>query len=334
SSQNETSFLNSELDNAFNNFKNYLLRDLLYENRIVTLPYRKNKVELKIVNQIFPEVKPGKFYITAFNKDNTGNYYATGFIKQRTPGVSAFVLKTTKLDNIEWLKIYPIGKTSNDFGSFIQATENGCEMLVTSIKGTEIKNHIFRMGKDGKQISKKEVKTGLIPRYFNYDEINENYLIAFKGLNLDEFEDLSDNLIINEYNGTTLTEKWATILNLKGNLVDIIKMNESFFVFTNFTKFASGSNIISSKAGVQSNETNSLLFILNNLGKVQKTVPYISKSSFFIARALKINSNSINLVGFNQPLMSIKTATKEQFYKPVYLLVNTSGEIYYDNRKN
>lgn len=333
-SQNELAFLNSELDYAFNNLKNYLLKDMLYENRIVTLPYRKNNVELKIVNQLFPEAKPGKFHITAYSKDNSGNYYASGFIKQRSPGVSAFVLKTTKLDKIEWLKIYPIGKTSNDFGSFIQATENGCELLVTSIRGTEIKNYVFRMREDGKQVSRKEVKTGLIPRYFNFDEINENYLIAFKGLNVDEFENLSDNLIINEYNGTTLTEKWSTVLNLKGNLVNIIKMNESFFVFTNFTKFASGSNVISSKAGVQKNETNSLLFILNNLGKVQKTVPYESESAFFIARVLKINSNTINLVGFKQPLISTRTATKENFAKPVYLLVNTNGDIYYDNRKN
>ncbi|MEN8119018.1 MAG: hypothetical protein ABFS35_01665 [Bacteroidota bacterium] len=332
--QTESAFLNSELDSAFYNFRNYLLRDMLHENKIVTLPYRKNNIELKIVNQLFTEAKPGKFHITAYSKDNSGNYYATGFIKQRNPGVSAFVLKTTKLDNIEWLKVYPIGKTSNDFGSFIQATENGCELLVTSIRGPEIKNHVFRMGLDGKQASKKEVKTGLIPRYFNYDEINENYLIAFKGLNVNEFENLSDNLIINEYDGTTLTVKWSTVLNLKGSLVNIIKMNESFFVFTNFTKFASGSNIISSKAGVQNTETNSLLFILNNFGEVQKTVPYLSESSFFIAKAIKINSNTINMVGFNQPLISTRTAVKEDFAKPVYLLVNTNGEIYYDNRKN
>lgn len=332
--QNESVVLKSELGQAFNNFKDYLLRDMLYENRIVTLPYKKNNIELKIVNRPFAKAKPGNFYITAYSKDNSGNYYASGFIKQRNPGVSAFVLKTTKLDNIEWLKIYPIGKVSNDYGSYIQATENGCELLVTSVKGTEIKNHVFRMGKSGKQISKKEVKKGLIPRYFNYDEINENYVIAFKGIKTDEFESLSDNLIINEYNGNTLTQKWSTILNLKGSLVNIIKMNESLFVFTNFTKFTQDSIVISSKAGVQQNETNSLLLVLDNLGKIQKTVPYEAKSAFFIAKALKINSNTLNLLGFKQPLFSTRTAVKEDFAKPLYLLVNTDGKIYYDNREN
>jgi len=333
-SQNESDFLKSELDQAFNNFKSFLLREMLYDNRIVTLPYKRNSIELKIVNQDFKKAKSGDFYITSYNKDNNGNYYASGFIKQRNPGVSAFVLKTNRLYDIDWLKIYPIGKTSDDFGSYIQSNENGCELLVTSVKGAEIKNHIFSMGKDGKQIRKKELKAGLIPCYFNYDEINENYLVAFKGIKVDEFENLSDNLVINEYIGSSLTEKWSTVLNLKGNLVNIIKMNESFFVFTNFTKFAQGSNIISSKAGVQKNETNSMLFVLDNIGKIQKTVPYTSKSAFFIARALKINSNSINLVGFKQPLINTRTAAKEDFAEPMYLLVNTDGQIYYDNRKD
>ncbi len=333
-SKNELVVLQSELNKAFDNFKVFLIKNLLYDSRVVTLPYKKSNIDLKIVNQSFAEAKLGEYYITNFSKDNAGNYYASGFIKQKNPGVSAFVLKTYKLRAIDWLKIYPVGKESDDYGSYIQAKDNGCELLVTSVKGTEIKNNIFSLGKDGKKISKKEVKVGLIPRYFNFDEINQNYLIAFKGMKVDEFESLSDNLLINKYDKATLKEKWSTVLNLKGNLVNIIKMNQALFVFTNFTKFAQGSKIISGKAGVQKNETNSLLFVLNNLGKIEKTVPYLSKSPFFLANALKINSNTINLVGFEQALVSKRTVVKEDFSKLLYLLVNTNGDIYYDNRKN
>lgn len=333
-SQSEVVFLNKELDKAFGNFKNYLLRELLFQNPIITLPYRKSNIELKIVNQLFAEAESGKYYITSFSKDNSGNYYAAGYIKQRNPGVSAFVLKTSKLDRIEWLKIYPIRKTSDDYGAYIQATETGCELLVTSIKNTEIQNHIIRIDNTGKQIIKKGIDIGLVPRYFNYDEINQDYLIAFKGMAVDDFDCLSDNLVINSYNGSSFTENWSSILNIKGNLVNIIKMNESLFVFTNFTKFAAGSKIISSKAGVQNNETNSLLFVLNNSGQTEQTVPYSSELPFFIAKALKINSNTINLFGFNQVLISTRTAKKEDFAKPIFLLVNAKGDIYFDNRKN
>ena len=334
--KNELVLHQSVLDGAFSNFKESLIRKLLYESRIVTLPYKKSNIDLRIVGQSFTEAELGEYYITAYSKDNFGNIYASGFIKQRNPGVSAFVLKTNKTRDIDWLKLYPVGKMSHDYGSFIQAKDNGCELLITSIKGTEIKNYVFSLGKDGKLNSKREVKaTGLIPRYFNYNEINETYMIAFKGQEIDKFESLNDNLIISEYEGTsTLVEKWSTVLNLKGNLVNILKMNQSLFVFTNFTKFAQGSKIISSKAGVQNSETNSLLFVLNNLGKVEKTVPYFSESAFFLADALKINSNTINLIGFRQPLMSTQSASREEFTKLLYLSVNTTGEIYYDNRKN
>jgi len=333
-SQNESVFLKSEIDKALVNFKSYLLRDILYKNSIITLPYRKSSIELKLAKQQFAEATAGKYYITSYSKDNKGNYYAAGYIKQRNPGVSAFALKTNKLDKIEWLKLYPIGKSSNDYGSFIQATETGCELLISSIKGAEIKNHIIRLDNTGKQIIKKKLNISLVPRYFNYDEINQNYLVAFKGMKVDEFECLSDNLVINNYKGSNFAENWSNILNVKGNLVNIIKMNESLFVFTNFTKFAAGSKIISSKAGVQNNETNSLLFVLNNTGKTEKTVTYPSESPFFIAKALKVNSNTINLFGFNQALLRIHTAKKENFAQPIYLLVNAKGDIYFDNRKN
>ncbi len=276
----------------------------------------------------------GNFYITALSKSNKGDYYASGFIKQRNPGVSAFVLKTTKLDKIEWLKILPVGKFSDDYSPFIQATENGCELIITSIKNTEIKNHLFRMRKDGKQTKKKKIETGLVPQYFNYDEINESYIIAFKGIKADEFENLSDDLIINKYSGAELSKKWSTVLNLKGSLVNIIKMNESLFVFTNYTKFAQGSTIISSKAGVLQNETNSLILVLDNFGKIQKTVPIEAKSAFFIAKAIKINSNTLNLLGFKQALFSTRTAKEKDFAKPLYLSVDTNGEVYFDNWKN
>lgn len=329
--QNEAVFLNNTVEQSINNYKTFVLRNLLHSYSIVNLPYRNTVVHLKIENKAFDEAKAGEFIITAANKDNSGNYYAAGYIKQKNPGVSAFVLKTNKLESIEWLKIYPVGKTSNDYGSFVQATENGCELLITSIKDNQIKNRIFRLDQSGKLLTKKDISVNLIPRYFNYDEINQNYLIAFKGMSIDDFESLSDNLVINKYNGSDFSQEWTSVLNVKGNLVNILKMKQSYFVFSNFTKYAAGSKIISGKAGVEKEQTNSILIVLDESGQVQKTVPYESTSPYFIAKAYKLNSNTINLFGFKQPLMSIRLAKPENFLKPIYLLINADGAIYYDN---
>lgn len=331
--QNEKNFLDNVLQNALGSFKTFVLRDLLHTHSIVDLPYRNTTIRLKIEYKKFDEAQENEYVITAANKDNQGNYYASGYIKQRNPGVSAFVLKTNKLQSIEWLKIYPVSSSSDDYGSFIQATENGCKVLITSIKDDLIKNRIFSLDKTGKLESKKEISVALIPRYFNYDEINENYLIAFKGMSIDPFESLSDNLVINKYKGSDLSEEWTNLLNVKGNLVDIVKMNQSYYVFANFTKYAAGSKIISGKAGVEKEQTNAILFVLNQSGEIEQTIPYYNENPYFIAKAFKISSNTINLFGFQQPLISIRVAQKSSFQQPVYLLINTKGEIYYDNRK-
>ena len=331
--QNEKNFLDNVLQNALGSFKTFILRDLLHIYSIVDLPYKNTTIRLKIENKNFDQAKENEYIITAADKDNQGNYYAAGYIKQRNPGVSAFVLKTNKLQSIEWLKIYPVSPSSDDYGSFIQTTENGCKVLITSVKDDQIKNRIFSLDKSGKLSGKKEISVALIPRYFNYDEINENYLIAFKGMTIDPFESLSDNLVINKYNGNNLSEEWTSVLNIKGNLVDIVKMNQSYYVFANFTKYAAGSKIISGKAGVEKEQTNAILFVLNQTGEIDQTVPYYNEKPYFIVKAFKISSNTINLFGFQQPLISVRAARKSSFQQPVYLLINTKGEIYYDNRK-
>ncbi len=328
--QNESTFLNNTVEQSINNYKIFILRDLLHIHSAVDLPYRNTVIRLKIENKAFDEAVAGEFIITTANKDNSGNYYAAGYIKQKNPGVSAFILKTNKLENIEWLKIYPVSASSDDYGSFVQATETGCELLVTSIKGSQIKNRIFRLDQTGKLLSKKDISVALIPRYFNFDEINQNYLIAFKGTTIDDFESLSDNLVITRYN-SDFSEDWTSLLNIKGNLVNILKMNRSYFIITNFSKYAAGSKILSSKAGLEKEQTNALLFVLDESGQIEKTIPYESSNAYFIAKAYKLNSNTINLFGFKQPLLSIRTAKKDSFLKPLYLLIHSDGKIYYDN---
>lgn len=329
--QNEATFLNTTVEQSINNYKIFVLRDLLHSHSIVDLPYHNKVIHLKIENKDFNEAKAGEYVITALNKDNSGNYYAAGYMKQKNPGVSAFVLKTNKLNNIEWLKLYPVSKSADDYGSFVQATETGCELLITSIKDNQIKNYIYRLDQSGKLSSKKDISVALIPRYFNYDEINQNYLIAFKGMSIDNFESLSDNLVINRYKGNDFSQEWTSVLNVKGSLVNILKMNQSYFVFSNFTKFAAGSKIISSKAGVEEAQTNALLTVLNENGQLEKSLPYESTNPYFITNAFKLNSNTINLFGFKQPLMSICSAKPENFLKPLYLLIDANGTIYFDN---
>ena len=95
--ERESIELNLELNKAYDSFKKFLIKKLLYQNRIVTLPYKKSSIDLEIVGQAFTDANLGEYYVTSISKDNAGNYYASGYIKQRNPGVSAFVLKTNNL---------------------------------------------------------------------------------------------------------------------------------------------------------------------------------------------------------------------------------------------
>jgi hypothetical protein len=88
-----------------------------------------------------------------------------------------------------------------------------------------------------------------------------------------------------------------------------------------------------SSAGRAPHKTNSLVFIINENGKILNHATILKTSPFFITNALKLNSNTICLMGFAGELQNVQSMSTSGLGELVYLLLDPEGEVSYDNHK-
>ena len=108
----------------------------------------------------------------------------------------------------------------------------------------------------------------------------------------------------------------------------MVRVNNKFLLFSNFLNYNDlNGNPIYSKAGTQNNNTNILVTILSK-GMVKKQIPFFNPNPFFGVKALKINSNTLNILGYKSEL--IPTNYNTLSIKELYYELNNAqgGKIY------
>ena len=87
-------------------------------------------------------------------------------------------------------------------------------------------------------------------------------------------------------------------------------------------------NKVFSSAGKAAEETNILLTVISPDGFIEKQIPVTSSKAFFGTKAIKLNSNSINILGYQSPYINKNyEILKEK--KLQYILVNSNAEVLY-----
>ena len=323
-SEEESKKITSNLKDLYSNLKKSIINDMLSEKDTISFTYENAKIDLKESDVDFENADLNTYYTKTYIKDSNGDYYITGFTKLNSKSIYAFVAKSNKKTNIDWVKTFFIDKYSKNCGSSLNVDVSGCNLLITSIKSGVIKNALIKIDIEGKQKKKSDLLTGLIPIYFKYDEINENYLIGYKG-NSYSTSNNNNNLqkfILKKY-GTDLKLKWYCRFDLKGNLVDVLKVNNNYFVVMNFIELKYNNKLIKSKA---IDNSNSIVSVIGANGKVIDKLPLFSTNGYFVTKAIKINSKTINLLGFNGKNIEINESNKENIDKLNYILINEKNK--------
>lgn len=332
-SNNEKSLLKSTLDKSFDNFKTYLIKTSKISDNQINIPYKNQTIKLSKSHIEFEKAVQNEYYTSDFFKTNSGDYYITGYTSQKNSEIQGFIALSNKLDGIKWLKLIQLNKQGNSIGSFIRAKEQGCEVLFNLIENGLTTNQIISFDESGKQKDKFELNINGFPRYFSYDDINQQYLIALKGNLPNAYDCLNDELTINQIDANSKETNWQKKLNLKGQIVDIIKMNQDLFLISNFTEYSTDSTSVKSSAGSEPTSTNVIIIVLDENGNVKKESPILQNKPYFVAKSIKISSNAINLVGIKSNLADLSDTNEAQYGDFLYLLINAKAQSYYDNWK-
>ena len=328
---NEKLLTTKIINNSINNFKDFLVSSSDLKTKRDTIVFKNSKIPLCKSYIGIDNSENGKFYTVDIQQNTIDDYYITGFTKNANNKTLAFVAKTNKLESIKWLQMIAPEKQEKITGCAISIKDEGCDVIFNIFDTHIVRNLIIGFDNDGKQKEKIEVGVPAFPRYFNYDEISQKYLMVFKGVAFNPFQNLTGDLTICQLDALTKQVSWINNLAIKGTFVDLVKLNQDILLFSNFTEYQSSAKKLYSYAGTDSIATNSLLVVLDENGSIKNEIPIINSKPFYIIKSIKINSNSFNLIGFKSQLPKFQTSMRNEQSEFLYLLMNSNGKIYFDN---
>jgi hypothetical protein len=177
---------------------------------------------------------------TFIREDKEGNIYTAGVIHSQTSNTSdVFIARIGKTKKVEWFKTYdlkPDIDAGNDIITSFELIQDGCVANVFTKNNKTSCNTIFKLNKDGRELFSKKLEKNVLGRKIIYDEINDNYILIFKGDSLEQNTDIVETISIQFLDHTGLPLKIIT-KRMNGRLLDIIKTGEGFVYIALFREF-------------------------------------------------------------------------------------------------
>ena len=315
-------FFDAKLKDALLNLKKQMYY-LTYQIDTDSLIFKGKLISKKIVNPVENIPGPDVYRITGFNETKDNQLWINGYYVSDDNEKNGFVGYSEDKKHIKFIKTSGKNKSYNLVSS---AFNDGCWVITTTL-GDEIKNTLIRYNNSGKQEFSQELSYHIVPRLMKYDDINNTLLIVFNGKSLNPISDDSEQIIFH-YNPNDQLQTYEVKMQAKATVFDMIRVNNKTLLFSNFVNYNDlKGNIVYSKAGSQNNKTNILVTILSK-GMVKKQIPFFNPNPFFGVKALKINSNTLNILGYKSELITTNYNTlsiKELYYE----LIDAQGKKIY-----
>ncbi|MCD6557044.1 MAG: hypothetical protein J7K64_07605 [Bacteroidales bacterium] len=315
-------FFDAKLKDALLNLKKQMYYST-YQIDTDSLIYNKKLISKKIVNPVENIPGPDVYRITGFNETKDNQLWINGYYVSNDNEQNGFIGYSKDKKHIKFIITSDKTKSYNLVSS---AFNDGCWVITTTL-GDEIKNTLIRYNNSGKQEFSQELSYHIVPRLMKYDDINNTLLIVFNGKSLNPISDDSEQIIFH-YNPNDQLQTYEVKMQAKATVFDMIRVNNKTLLFSNFVNYNDlKGNIVYSKAGSQNNKTNILVTILSK-GMVKKQIPFFNPNPFFGVKALKINSNTLNILGYKSELITTNYNTlsiKELYYE----LIDAQGKKIY-----
>jgi hypothetical protein len=327
------------LEEAHEHLKGFLLKEKnKYNQGLRFLAHEGKNIPFFIYPADISNPSPGQFYTLNIIPAGDENHFISGFFQPAEGTAQAFVAKSQGEESIQWLRlINPKINEAIDFQDVAVQTQaldkGGCLFIIASRDepSGEKANTLVKLNSKGKETYSNRIENTRVPRFLEYDQINENILMAFKGNTLPENLEKQEILevVLADSSGQS---SWSTSLEFTGNLVDIIKVNEDYLVAGNFSTLQKpDGSFVSLKGGPRGIQNNLFTMAIGKNGTIGTFQVHSSKQPFYAVEAMKINSELINLLGFQNVRKDIYKEAPGKLGNLFYMLVRPDGRALYSN---
>lgn len=305
-------FFDAKLKDALLNLKKQLYYST-YKIDTDSLIFKGKLISKKIVNP-YEKIKGIDVYrICKFKETKNKHLWVSGYYVSENDSVNGFIGYSKDKKHINFIKT---STDNNNYNLVLAPFYDGCWAISTGL-GSEITNRLIKYDNTGKVLFTEELQYHNIPRLMKYDDINNTLLIVFNGQSLNPSPNESEQIIYH-YNPDDQLQTYEIKMHAKAKIFDMIRVNNKMLVFSNFINYKDLSgNIINSKAGTDNNNTNILLTVISK-GMIKKQIPFFNTNPAFGVKALKINSNTINILGYKSEMITFdfnSLKLKELYYE-------------------
>ena len=260
------------------------------------VPLSPQKKSLAEVDELSP--------VTLKRVVNTdGSIYLAGIHKmnKKIPNIMAFVARVNPDGKTGWIKEYNLPPDSlltsfDNYVGDIAATQEGCGVIITSsVRGTNTIANTFVILNDKGEEKLYPIKEARISRKVLYQERSNTFTIVFKGIdeNQNMFQEEPVSLVSINILGDL---NWRKEINFTGNVKDLIAVRDGYLMVGNFTAMRdpSGKEL---KTKVNIGQANPYVIKIGHMGDILKMQPYPTERSIVIDNVVKVNDESINIIG-------------------------------------
>ncbi len=317
-------FFDAKVKDAFMNLKKHLFLTT-YKSTDNDLKYNDSiSIHTDITSPNNENIEKNTFYITDFKTTKDNKLWFSGFYVAENDTTQGFTGLSTDKKNIDFLSLSEKSDSSLTYNLLTAPFDKGCFTVKTEI-GKQITNTLIKYDNKGNIILKKELPYRKIPRLLKYDDINNIVLIVFNGKTFNKINTDREQIIYH-YNPDDQLQTYEVKTEASASVFDMIKRNKKLYIFSNFINYTNLSgNTIFSKAGKNNNTTNVLITVISK-GTVEKYIPLFNNHSYFGVKALKLNSNTFNILGYktNYTENNFSNLKLKELY---YELISPKGEV-------
>ncbi|MBQ3655389.1 MAG: hypothetical protein II956_00905 [Bacteroidales bacterium] len=308
----EAALLQTVADTNRENFQKFVAEQLNPENKTAT--FQGKTISIRPVETDF-ETSPNGYNTVYTIKDDAGNRYVSGYIKNSATSASGFVAKLNPENGVIWLtQLNAAPSGINKAVQVIPSKFLGPVVLVANSSNSGNKTTAIKLDASGKVRSKSEFSSNLYPVVCCYDEINEVVTAVFKGTKGNESDELDDCAVETVTAGQKTSDLLPEAFSLKGKIIDIIKTEGGNIVICNYKTV---------KVGKSSENAGSNIAAINIAGNTVSLSVYQNGGKDVKAlKAFKLNAEAINILGSYDNLESAISDTPEA----AYLIINNKGE--------
>ena len=324
-----TQYLNKESDenesvmyNAMNGYKDKALKSHIRTGGEKTISYNGTPIILQISSPGNLTENNGYFIHSKTQIQDNGMFIAGTHIVSMQK--IAFAAVADSMGNIKWLKEFRQGNDSNH-AMLTALLNDGYAVLVSTPANDGAKNRMLLLDANGNTKTSKDLAFSSVPQRLIYDDIAQNYVVAFKGTSFMPYSVSNDALQICMLDAK-LETVWNKSFSFDGYISNVIKTDDKYFVYGAYSKLTDESG---KQYATDANRMNMFVYPINAAGSWLNVNTFNAPFSYYPLHVTKINNEYVDVISIKDTHAGKMIEEKKLGGAPYYMIIHSNKELYY-----